>query len=285
MWGAEVHYIEKIYNRREDDINDGIEICRVNSRDPLAVEEEKGLVGFRFFDVDVDRYQNWDVVNFGYAKNYSGMYYFGKRLTYRELFSQALKDPIKSLQLDYLNRCGVEEAIFCEASGKIISHINEDDRTIDEVKVALVEEQASSIFITHQQFFNTIASSIEEHERKNESFVDVIVSGSVCPLCEMEIPDVDSMSAIIRTYDFYVGENKEFSSSTIIPGDKIGNLGQETYFSLREALDIINPLYQDYPYLEEAIYDFKLSFADEKTGPNSVSVNKALSKSDKKASV
>lgn len=277
MGVVEIHYIEKVYSRWKDDINGDVEICRVNSRNPLAVEEEKGLVGFRFFDVEDDEYISGYRIDSSYPKNYSGMYYFGKRLTYRTLFYQALKDPMKRLELDYLNRCGVDEAIFCENSGKIISHISEGDRTIDEVKIALVEENASSIFITHQQFFNDIACSIEEHESRSgrNSLVDIIVSESMCLLCDMEIFDINSMDAIIRTYDFYVGENKEFSSSTIVSSDKMGNLKQETYFSLRDALNIIHPLYQDYPYLESAMYELKLSLVDE-----SVSLNKTLSRSN-----
>lgn len=280
---VETHYIEKIYNHSQDSINGGVEICRVKSRDPLAVEEEKDLVGFRFFDAGEGVYKNGHRVSLFSPRNYSGMYYFGKRLTYKDLFFQADKDPIKKLQLDYLNRYGIDEAIFCERAGKTISCINENDKTVDEVKLAMVDEKASSIFISHRQFFDNVICCIEEHEWKEngEHLTDVIISESVCPLCDMDVPNTGSISAIIRTYDLYVRGNKEISFSTIMKGGRMGCLGEDTYFSLRDALNAVKPLYQDYPYLEEAMYNMKLAFADERDNASEVSTGKVKSKAIK----
>ncbi len=259
------HYVEKFYNSNWNDVNSGVQIAMVESRDPLLVIEEKDLVGFRFFDVGEMVSKSGRVRNFIPANNYSGMYYFGKRLSYQNLFLDAKTDPIKKLQLDYLNKYGIEEAIFCENAGKIVSCIHAGDKTIDEAKLERVDEQADTIFISQSKFFEGLAGCIEEHEGKTDDpdrEINVIVSEVVCPLCDVGVPGMESDTAIVRTYDLYIGKHKKMSSSSVVKGDNVGCLGCDSHISLKDACCLVRPMYQNYPYLKDAIDDMKMAYAN-----------------------
>lgn len=270
------HYVEKIYNRSQIDANGGREVCRVESRDPLMIDEEKDLIGFRFFDVKKTKHDDNHKDDFGPLTNYSGMFYFGERVAYRDLIFAADGDFIKKLQLDYMNRFELSEAIFCEKSGRVISCINEDDKTIEEVKIERVNEQANAIFISQKDFLSGIGCVLEA----NGNYIDAITSDVVCPISDTITGDsVDSMISIVRTYDLYVNGYKTISSSGIINDDRLGLISRDTYFRLSDAETLVSPLYQEFPYLEGTMYKLKLALAN---GSDNVDVKGILTGEEKK---
>lgn len=249
-----LHYAEKVFNNRPADVS------LVNSRDPLMVGEEKDLIGFRFFDV-VQNFRGQEEIT-----NYSGMYYFGSRISYKDLVLEQ-DDFIKRMQLDYLSRLGIEEAIFCEKAGKVISTISVSDKTIEEVRLERINEQVRNIDVNQKEFLNTLITTLEEHGND----VDIITSEVLEFLCDLEIdPEIDAIEAIIRTYDLYVNGYKAASTSAVVGDLKIGSYERETYFKLSDSVDMVSPLYQEYPYLEKMMDKVKLAISDEDSLAESV---------------
>ena len=239
MKNVKKYYVEKYYNSAvSQELDSNIKIESVSDCNPLSVDEEKGLVGFRFFEACLN---GGDVIPF---KNYSGMYYFGSRISYKDLVLEQ-DDFIKRMQLDYLSRLGIEEAIFCEKAGKVISTISVSDKTIEEVRLERINEQVRNIDVNQKEFLNTLITTLEEHGND----VDIITSEVLEFLCDLEIdPEIDAIEAIIRTYDLYVNGYKAASTSAVVGDLKIGSYERETYFKLSDAVDMVSPLYQEYPY-------------------------------------
>lgn len=237
------HCIEKFYNKS----GDSIKVSDIESRDPLMIKEEEGLFGFRFFDVLDD--EN------GLITNYSGMYYFGQRISYKELTLETDLDFIAQLQLEYLNKFGLDEAIFCENTAKIITIIKDLDVTIDEVKVEELLKKASTIFISQQQFMSGLAKLLATYGND----VSVITSEEMIEICDRDYFLDDDSDVIVRTYDLYVDEYKNISVTGIVAGNKMGVVGQDTYFRLSDAIGVVRPLFQEYPFLEKAVQSLELS--------------------------
>ena len=256
------HCIEKFYNKS----GNSIKIGEIESRDPLVVEEEDGLFGFRFFDIEEDEK--------GSITNYSGMYYFGQRISYKELTLDTDLDFIAQLQLEYLNKLGLDEAIFCKNTAKIITSIRDLDRTIDEVKVDELLKSASTIFISQQQFM----SGLEELLVTYGNDVSVITSEEMVEICDRDYFLDDDSDVIVRTYDLYVDEYKTISVRGIVAGNKMGVVGQDTYFRLSDAIGVISPLFQEYPYLEKAMQSLELSLANGSDNIEEPLVNKMMVK-------
>ena len=70
------------------------------------------------------------------------------------------------------------------------------------------------------------------------------------------------MYSIIRTYDLYVNKYKVLSSSAVINRNSMGLENIDTYIRLSDALELVMPLYQEYPYLEGIINSFILEFSN-----------------------
>ena len=51
---------------------------------------------------------------------------------------------------------------------------------------------------------------------------------------------------------------------------KIGSYERETYFKLSDAVDMVSPLYQEYPYLKKMMDKVKLAISDEDSLAESV---------------
>lgn len=74
------------------------------------------------------------------------MYYFGERVTYKDLTLIHKDNFIKRMQRDYLSRLGIDEAIFCENANRIIYNINPKDKTIDGLKLERLNEKSKLNF-------------------------------------------------------------------------------------------------------------------------------------------
>lgn len=268
------HYVEKIFNFNV--VSEGgcyREISRVDSRNPLLIEEEKGLIGFRFFDMEERNTNECSFCDLECQLNYSGMYYFGERITYKSL-DLVDGDFLKKLQFDYLSRFDLEEAIFCGKTGKVISVIAPEDKTIEEVKNEEVSKKASTIFINQKQFFVKLEEVLQLHGND----VDVVVSDVIWPIADVITGDsIDDMSSIVRIYDLYVDEYKVLGSSAIVNDDRMGLFDKDTYIRLCDALNLVSSLYQEFPYLEKMMYDFKVKLWD-KVREESIINNKCLKK-------
>lgn len=232
------YYIEKFYN-------DGSIVETTNNYNkPLLIQEEDKLIGFRFFKVKSDG-----------SINYTGMYYFGKRITYNELVMTVEDDVIKKMQLECLERRGVKETIFCDKTYKIIYDINEDDKTIEEVKLDKLKEKARMIFIDQLEFLNIIKNALEEHNNK----IKLVMEDSFSKLVDLkDIGYIDDIDVVIREYSLYVDEYLLLKSSSIVKGRKLGIKNKDTYIRLSDALDLVKSLYQEYPYLEFVINNYLL---------------------------
>lgn len=262
-------YVEKFFNRNEFDGSGGFEVYKVDSRDPLMIPEEKNLIGFRFFEVEEMTVDGNHKISLEPMKNYSGMYYFGERVTYKDLIGVADTDFLKRLQLDYLNRFEVEEAIFCENAGRVISCIAPEDKTIDEAKIERINEEANTIFINQKHFLEGVATLLEA----NHNNVDIVMSDVLSPIADCLTGEaVDDMGDVIRTYDVYINGYKSISSLGIVGDNRLGLYDRDTYFRLDTAETLIGSLYQEFPYLEGAMHDLKLALASDRD----IDVSKAL---------
>lgn len=86
------------------------EISLVSNRDPLFVEYEDNLIGFRFFN-KLSITDDGEPVFFG-TFDYSGKYYFGDRMAKNNSDDSLQEDIITQLQREYLDRNGLDSAIF-----------------------------------------------------------------------------------------------------------------------------------------------------------------------------
>ena len=73
--------------------------------------------------------------------------------------------------------------------------------------------------------------------------------------------EVDNDTDIVRTYDVYVDEYKLFSTMGIVHDDRLGLYDRDTYIRLSDAEELASSLYQEFPYLEGAMNNLKLSLA------------------------
>lgn len=247
-------YIEKTYCpvSTSDDV---IKIEKVLERDPLAVSYEDNLVGFRFFDV-LQTMVGGRVVSSDSPINYSPKYYFGDRLSYRELLMLGDDDFIRNLQLQYLDRKELEEAIFCKC-GVIIDFCDSEDMTIDEAKLSELEKRKRQIMINQSEFFNGLGELLDSNTRSD---VTLTVSEVMEPVVlDEELCDDE---AIVREYLLYVDKYLLTSSFGIVQAKRLGNMSQDTYFSLENADKAIKPLYEEYPYLRKIMNDYKLTISN-----------------------
>lgn len=247
-------YLEKIYCpvNISDDV---VKIEKVSERDPLAVDYETNLVGFRFFDV-LQTMVGCRVVSSDSPINYSPRYYFGDRLSYQDLLLLGEDDFIRNLQLQYLDRKELEEAIFCKC-GVIIDSCDGEDMTIDEAKLKELEKRKRQVAINQSAFFNGLGELLERNSRRD---VTLTISEVIEPVVlDEKLCDDES---IIREYSLYVDNYLLTSSLGIVQAKRLGNRGCDTYFSLEDADRVIEPLYQEYPYLRKTMNDYKLAISN-----------------------
>lgn len=253
-------YVELNFIPKEYSLNGGISIKEVECCDPLLIEEQKDLIGFCFFEVD-QWFSDDKSASFSVMGERTGMYYFGERVTLEALLKDADNDFIKKLQLDYLNRFGVEEAIFCEKAGKVITSVKDADKTIDEVRIERLNAEANTIFINQKDFVEGIAMVLEE----KHNHVDIVVSDELVPISDVLTgEEVDNETDIVRTYDVYVDEYKLFSTMGIVHDDRLGLYDRDTYFRLSTALELASSLYQEFPFLEGAMQKLKFVLAKDR---------------------
>lgn len=243
MKNVKKYYVEKYYNSAVyQELDSNIKIESVSDCNPLSVDEEKGLVGFRFFEVCLN---GGDVIPF---KNYSGMYYFGKRVSLKDLGSRGSLDVLEKIQFDYLSRLGLDEAIFCENAGKIIKCIDSSDLTIDEVKRNMALANSQAIFVNQRQFAHTVEEVL--HERGNDVFT--VFSDSIDYLSDSKDVSKDSDYGVIRTCDLYCDKIKLFSVSGIVSNGQVGS-GNDTFIRVSQVVEAVAPLYSEFPYLKGAM--------------------------------
>ena len=229
----EGYYIEKFYS----DGSSNIEKCDIYNK-PLLVHEEDKMYGFRFIEV---------ASNLEY---YGGIYYFGSRFTYNQLAIDSKNDSIKRMLFNNLERKGLKEVIVCDRSYKNIYVINEEDRTIEEVIIDYLVKNSRSIFINQFEFLTMIKESLEAHNNK----VSMVMQDSVSKL----VPNtsdyyVDDVNVNIREYTLFVDGYLLLKSFSIIKG-------KNTYIRLSDILDLLKPLYQEYPYLEYVLNSYMLDY-------------------------
>ena len=238
------HYIEKYYSiGKRNEFN--IVTIKIDSVDPTMVIEEKDLVGFRFYDKE------------GLIEtNYSSMYYFGEHLSITDLLLTGKDDFIRGLQLNYLNRLGIEEAIFCEKSGEIIYPVNKNNKTLDEIKIEEVTKNANAIFISQKDFIDRIVSFLEKYNNK----VSMEVTDIPTPILDIITgdDDVDNTKVNIRTYDLYIDGYKTYS----LPAIKVEEY--EPCIKLGDAINSISTLYREFPYLKYMINNLLLELWNSK---------------------
>ena len=227
------YYIEKFYS----DGSSNIEKSDIYNK-PLLVNEEDKMYGFRFIAVA------------GGLNYYSGIYYFGRRFTYDQLVIDSKNDSIKGMLLNNLERKGLKEVIVCDRSYKNIYVINEEDRAIEESVIDYLAKNSRCIFINPFEFLTMIKKSLEEHNNK----VSMVIEDSVSKL----VPNtsdyyVDNVNVNIREYFLFVDGYLLLKSFSIIKG-------KNACIRLSDILDLLKPLYQEYPYLEYVLNSYMLDY-------------------------
>lgn len=131
-----VHFIERFYSYNPDvGYSIDSDICPIVERNPLIfINDSSMCLGFRFFDSTRRTSSNGQSF-WSKPSNYSGMYYYGKRLTEAELLDVYEYMPY------YRN---IKSMILCEYGG-LITNINDHDITVEEYKNTILEVKQASI--------------------------------------------------------------------------------------------------------------------------------------------
>lgn len=231
------------------------EISLVSNRDPLFVEYEDNLIGFRFFN-KLSITDDGEPVFFG-TFDYSGKYYFGDRMAKNNSDDSLQEDIITQLQREYLDRNGLDSAIFCKC-GAIITSIRECDQTVDEVRKQrmLENDEVLKTFINQSDFIEGIARVLELHGNN----VTVTISDTREVVSDMDV--LGDVTAVIRNYSIYVDEYRKLSFDGVVPNVTcLGNEGQDTYCKVGDVSQVLKPLYAEYPYLSDAMDRLKTAVA------------------------
>lgn len=111
----------------------------ISEREPLKIECNHIATYFRYFDITEAILDDGEIL-YEKRKNYSPMYYYGKRLN---------KKDIKELGIFWENFCrekGIDSIIQCY-NGDLITNPSEGSITIDELKVTKKENKIKTIKI------------------------------------------------------------------------------------------------------------------------------------------
>ena len=129
------HYIKKYVS-----INNNLEfdyvIFPISNRNPLSddIYDSSSIIGFQFFDISTIILDSGESFS-GEMKNFSPIYYYGKRFSKEEVDISKIKfDMDDSTSID-----DIKSIIKCDC-GAIIPIINNDDMTMDEYQDSLLNK-------------------------------------------------------------------------------------------------------------------------------------------------
>lgn len=216
-----IQYIEFIYEGTS-------RLERVESRDPLLVDNFDNKVGFRYFDtyeVDLDD----ETLSGALRRNASGMYYFGTR--------RKNADGKEIIACD----CGVE-----------IDQIGKNDVTIEELLKMQRKEKDSQIHIDRKSFFKGVAKVLSIFERQEYKFESHISAKA---------------TALNYSHSFTGNSENHYSitlnGTPIIMDSRVGKLMDDKgvidcsdidmTIDFATVTGLAEPLYEDYPYLRDLI--------------------------------
>lgn len=130
-----IHFIERFYSYNPDlGYSIDSDVHPIEESNPLIfINENNMCLGFRFFDCTRTTLNGQSF--FGKPSNYSGMYYYGKRLTNEELLK------IYEYMPYYKN---IKSMILCQHGG-LITNINDQDITIEEYINTVSESKKTSV--------------------------------------------------------------------------------------------------------------------------------------------
>lgn len=135
-------YVEKIYRGL---LFSEPSITKVEERDPMKVENDGKMQGFRFYDKEfvVDGDKSYD----GEKSNFSNWIYFGKRMSLEEVKSQYGKNPNYSILISNMENNNYQ--YICHTQAGSFLPMEDGDMTFDEVvasKTQDKETQAKAMF-------------------------------------------------------------------------------------------------------------------------------------------
>ena len=129
-------YVEKIYR--------GIlfsepSITEVEERDPMKIENDGKMQGFRFYDKEfvVDGEKSYD----GDKSNFSNWIYFGKRMSLEEIKNQYGNDSNYSILISNMENNNYQ--YVCHTQAGSFLPMEEGDMTFDELVAAKVQDKES----------------------------------------------------------------------------------------------------------------------------------------------
>ena len=133
-------------------INDSITKTKdipVKERNPLLIPNDGKIIGFRFYYVrEIEMYGE---TLRGDKKEFSGMYYFGKRELLTDIVNTIPSYPAHLL-LEKLGHNYYSELIAC-SNQTYITDIKDNDMTIEEAKAQIKAKEQKEIKIERKDFF------------------------------------------------------------------------------------------------------------------------------------
>ena len=147
-------YVEKIYRGL---LFSEPSITKVEERDPMKVENDGKMQGFRFYDKEfvVDGDKSYD----GEKSNFSNWIYFGKRMSLEEVKSQYGKNPNYSILISNMENNNYQ--YICHTQAGSFLPMEDGDMTFDEVvasKTQDKETQAKAMFDKLREHIGEIVS-------------------------------------------------------------------------------------------------------------------------------
>lgn len=265
------HYIEKFYPVKNSATDEHFsEIEETSCTDPLLVEQGRTLTGFRFFDVDARKKENFVA---GDIVNCSPMYYFGQRITL-DIDSDF---SCVALMKNYLQTYGLESAIFCK-NGKIIKDIPDGAMTIEELKEVAKKEFGEKYIFDEGEFFKGLACCLS-HAGSDVVYME---NDSYWPLTD-EVDLGTDEEVVVRTYSIYEDGYELVSKSSILPVDRLGVRNVSTYINLNQVMDLVEPLYLEHPYLNDIMSNVRVEvFASGTEGIENKMIDAAIEELDSK---
>lgn len=225
---TKVHFVNKYYSDFRDP-RDGFVVHRFecSHREPFGIKPEEKLFGFNF--CSAPKTISATGSSSGSLRDYSEMFYFGKRYTCDELIKlKRISDA------NFLKECGVSEGIFCD-NGSIVVGMKSDDKTIDELKRDSLLRFGDFVNVDRMTFFNGLVSVFGLFEDDVSSVVLEKRSRDSGNVQKEFTVSVDGVSVFKESYDEAL-KNGLACVSTI---------------KFSEAFQWMNELSDRFPYLEK----------------------------------
>lgn len=237
------HYIEKIYPVKNSKTNEQVSMVEETlCTEPLMVDVDKTLTGFRLFDVVASKKGNVTVDD---AIKCSPMYYQGQRITADD--EEGVYGSV-DLMKNYLKTYGLDSAIFCK-NGSIIKDIPDGAMTVSEANAEAIKRIGEKYIFEEDAFFKGLACCLSY----SGSDVTLTMHDAYWPLTDdIDLGD-DEEAVVVRTYSIYEGEYELVSKSAILPTDKLGVSSVKTYLNLNQVMTMVEPLYQEHPFLNKVM--------------------------------